>query len=66
MDIFLEVVIPCKLLKKYEVVHTSLLHRVHMVSVVILHLRLVVDGSVSYAEARQKEVRLAGIAIKEA
>ena len=52
--------------KKYEVVHTSLLHRVHMVSVVILHLRLVVDGSVSYAEARQKEVRLAGIAIKEA
>ena len=37
-----------------------------MVSVVILHLRLVVDGSVSYAEARQKEVRLAGIAIKEA
>ena len=49
------------------VVHTSLLHRVHMVSVVILHLlRLVGDGSVSYVEARQKEVRLAGIAIKEA
>ena len=38
-----------------------------MVSVVILHLlRLVGDGSVSYVEARQKEVRLAGIAIKEA
>ena len=49
------------------VVHTSLLHRVHMASVVILHLlRLVGDGSVSYVEARQKEVRLAGIAIKEA
>ena len=48
-------------------VHTSLLHRVHMASVVILHLlRLVGDGSVSYVEARQKEVRLAGIAIKEA
>ena len=45
----------------------SLLHSVHMVSVVILHLfRLVGDGSVSYVEARQKEVRLAGIAIKEA
>ena len=38
-----------------------------MVSVVILHLlRLVGDGSVFYVEARQKEVRLAGIAIKEA
>ena len=38
-----------------------------MTSVVILHLlRLVGDGSVSYVEARQKEVRLAGIAIKEA
>ena len=49
------------------VAHRSLLHRVHMVSVVILHpLRLVGDGSVSYVEARQKEVRLAGIAIKEA
>ena len=48
-------------------VHTSLLHTVHMVSVVILHLlRLVGDGSVSYVEARQKEVRLAVIAIKEA
>ena len=49
------------------VVHTFLLHRVHMVSVLILDLlRVVVDGSVSYVEARQKEVRLAGIAIKEA
>ena len=49
------------------VVHTSLLHRAHMASVVILHLlRLVGDGSVSYVEARQKEVKLAGIAIKEA
>ena len=49
------------------VVHTSLLHRVHVVSVVILHLlRLVGDRSVSYVEARQKEVRLAATAIKEA
>ena len=41
--------------------------RVLMVSVIILHLlRLVGDGSVLYVEARQKEVRLAGIAIKEA
>ena len=38
-----------------------------MASVVTLHLlRLVGDGSVSYEEARKKEVRLAGIAIKEA
>ena len=49
------------------VVHTSLLHKVHIVSVVILHLlRLARDGSVSYVEARQKEVRLAGNAVKEA
>ena len=49
------------------VVHTSLLHRVHMVSAVILHLlRLIGDESVSCVEARKKEVRLAGIAIKEA
>ena len=38
-----------------------------MVSVVILHLlRLAEDASVSYVKARQKEVRLAGIAIKKA
>ena len=38
-----------------------------MASVVILHiLRLVGDESVLYVEARQKKVRLAGIAIKEA
>ena len=38
------------------VVHTSLLHRVHIVSVVILHLLwLVGDGCSSYVEARQKE-----------
>ena len=38
-----------------------------MVSVIILHLlRLVGDGSVLYVEARQKEVRLAGIGIKKA
>ena len=37
-----------------------------MVSVVILHfLRLVRDRSVWYVEARQKEVRLARIPIKE-
>ena len=49
------------------VVHTSLLHMVHMVSVVIPQLlRLLGNGSMSYVEARQKEVRLAGIANKEA
>ena len=38
-----------------------------MVSVVIRHLlSLVGDRSVTYVEARQKEVRLAGIGIKEA
>ena len=53
--------------KLCSVVHTSLLHKMRIVLVVILHLlRLAGDGSVSYAEARQKEVRLAGIAIKEA
>ena len=42
------------------VAHTSLLHQMHIVSVVILHLlRLAGDGSVSYLEARQQEVRLA-------
>ena len=47
-------------------VHTCLMPQVHVVSVVILHLlRLVGDGSVSYVEARQKEVRSDGIAIKE-
>ena len=49
------------------VVHISLLHKVHIVSVVVLYLlRLAGDGSVSYVEARQKEVRLAGVAIREA
>ena len=49
------------------VVHTSLLHKVHMASVVTLHLlRLVGDGNVSNVEARQKEVRLGGNAIKVA
>ena len=68
----LNVCLPCccdtlQALKICTVVHTSLLHKVHIVSVVILHLlRLAGDGSVSYVEARQKEVRLAGIAIKEA
>ena len=49
------------------VVHTFLLNKVHIVSVAVLHLlRLSGDGSLSYVEARQKEVRLAGIAVKEA
>ena len=40
--------------KMCAVVHTSLLHRMHMASVVILHLlRLVKDGSVAYVEARR-------------
>ena len=37
-----------------------------MVPVILYLLRLVGDGHVSYVESRQKEVRLAGIAIKEA
>ena len=53
--------------KMCAVVHKSLLHKVHTTSIVILHLvRLVGDGSVSDVEARQNEVRLAGIAIKVA
>ena len=45
----------------------SFLHKVYMASVVILHfLRLVGNESLSNVEARQKEVKLAGIAIKEA
>ena len=70
----LNVYLPCcsdtlQARKICAVVHISLLHKVHIVSVVILHLyllRLAGDGNVSYVEARQKEVRLAGIAIKEA
>ena len=66
MNIFLEVVILLQAPKICAVVHTSLLQRVHMASVVILHLlRLVGDGSLSYVEARQKEVGLASIANKE-
>ena len=53
--------------KMCVVVHTPLLHKVHTASLVILHLlRLVGDRSVSDVEARQNEVRLAGIAIKVA
>ena len=53
--------------KMCVVVHTSLLHKVHTASVVILHLlRLVGDGSVSNVEARQNEVRFGGITIKVA
>ena len=62
-----ECISPLQPPKMYAVVHTSLLHKVHTASVVILHLlRLVVDGSVSNVEAKQIEVRLAGIAIKVA
>ena len=67
---FLNVYLPCcsgtfQAPKMCVVVHTSLL--VHPASVVILHLlSLVGDGSVSNVEARQNEVRLAGIAIKVA
>ena len=44
--------------KTYAVIHTSLLNRVHLTSVVILHLLIFIgDGTVSYLEARQKEVR---------
>ena len=68
----LNVFLPCcndnlQATKICAVVHTSLLDKVHIVLVVILHLlRLAGDGSVSYVEGRQKEVRLAGIAMKEA
>ena len=49
------------------VLHKSLLHKVHIASVVILHLlRLVSDGRVSKVEARQSEVRLADIEFNEA
>ena len=69
--LFLNLYLPCssdtlQAPKICPVVYTSLLHKVHMVSVVILHLlKLVGDESVSYVEAKQKKVRLAGIAIKE-
>ena len=53
--------------KMCAVVHTSFLHKVLMASVVIPHLlRLVGDGRVSNVEARENEVRLAGIAKKVA
>ena len=49
------------------VVHTTFLHKLHTASVVILHLlKLLGDGSASNVEVEQKEVRLAGIAIKVA
>ena len=68
----LNVYLPCRsdtlqAPKMCAVVNTSLLHKVHTASVVILHLlRLVGDGSVPNVEARQNEVRLGGIAIKVA
>ena len=50
-----------------EALFLLFLHKVYMASVVILHfLRLVGNESLSNVEARQKEVKLAGIAIKEA
>ena len=53
--------------KMCVVVYTYLLHKEHTASVVILHLlRLLGDESMSNVEARQNEVRLAGIAIKVA
>ena len=53
--------------KIYALIHTSLLYRVHLASVVILHLlRLVGYGSVSYVEARKNEVRLVDTVIKDA
>ena len=62
-----ECISPLQPPKMCAVVHTSLLHKVHTASVFVLHiLRLVGDGSVSNVEARQNEVRLAGIAIKVA
>ena len=46
--------------KRCTVVHTSLLHMVHIASVVFLDLLRLVGGEiVSYVEARHKEVRLA-------
>ena len=68
----LKVYLPCcrnilKAPKMCPVVHTSLPHKVHTTSVVILDLLILVgDGSVSNVEGRQNEVRLAGIAIKGA
>ena len=68
----LNVYVPCcsdtlQAHKMCAVVHTSLLHKVHLASAVTLHLwRLVGDGSVSNVEARQNEVRFGGIAIKVA
>ena len=69
---FLNVYPPCcsdtlQTPKMCAVVHASVLHKVHTASVVILYLlRLVSDSRVSNVEAKQNEVRLVGIAIKEA
>ena len=52
--------------KIHAVVHTSILHRVHLESVVILQLlKLLGHESVTYVAAEQKEVGLDGIAIRE-
>ena len=56
--------------KMYAVVHTSLLHKMHVPSVVILSssvvnlLRLVGDNRVWNFETRQNKVRFGGIANK--
>ena len=69
---FLNVYLPCysntlQAPKMCVVVHTSLLHKVHTASIVILHLlRLVCDGSVSNVEAMQNKARLVDIATKVA
>ena len=47
--------------QKCAVEHTSLLHKMHTASAVILHLlRLMGAGRMSNVEARQNDVRLAG------
>ena len=64
-ELSLNIYLPCcsdtlEASKRCTVVHTSLLHMVDMASVVFLDLlRLVGGESVSYVEARHKEVRLA-------
>ena len=51
--------------KKCTVKHASLLYMEYMVSIVIPYLvRLVGYGRVSYVEAKQRELRLAGIVYK--
>ena len=66
----MNVYLPCRrdaleVPKKCAVKHTTLLYMEYMASVVILHLvRLVGDGRMPYVEAKQRELRLAGIVYK--